>query len=145
MPRRPVVLVVLALAAVLMAGCAGNGTQVVDGRPCSDWTHGQGRDNYLRAHGLLEYDAGDTGRRPYTIAVGRLISKLCEDSPTLLIDDALRRAARTADRGGEPPALPPTTLTEAGASAAKARKRKKQVSGETRTSGARRSSRSPSP
>lgn len=139
MTRRSVLLVAPTLAALLATGCAGNGTQVVDGRPCSDWTHGQGRDNYLRAHGLLEYDAGETGRRPYTIAVGRQISKLCEDNPNLLIDDALRSAARTADRGGEPPALPPTSITEPGASTSKAKPRKK-VSAEKRKSGARRSS-----
>ncbi len=144
MNRRPVLLAALAVAALLATGCAGNGTQVVDGRPCSDWTHGQGRDNYLRAHGLHEYDAGETGRRPYTIAVGRLITRLCKDNPNLLIDSALRRAARTADRGGEPPTRPPTTLTEPGAATSKGKRRRK-VSGETKTTGAQRSSRSPSP
>ena len=85
------------LAAAALPGCAGNGTQITDGQRCDAWLHGNGRDRYLAAHGLPEYDAGDTGRRPDTaLQVGALMDQYCKDNPKLLIDEALRLSANPA-------------------------------------------------
>ena len=85
------------LAAAGITGCAGNGAVITDGTTCNEWLGGNGRDAYLQAHNLREYDAGETGRRPETAAVGRAMTDICEDEPSLPIDEALRRAA-TGDR-----------------------------------------------
>ncbi len=96
-----------ALAAALLSGCAGNGTQITDGTRCEAWLHGNGRDRYLAAHGLMEYDAGTTGRRPNTaVQVGVLMDRVCQDNPRLLIDDALRLAASRLSAPPEPDAGP---------------------------------------
>jgi hypothetical protein len=114
------------LAAAGLSGCAGNGTQIADGQRCEAWLNGNGRDRYLAAHGMAEYDAGDTGRRPDTaVRVGAEMDRICADEPGLLIDDALRQAA-----GAAPPTAPAepeastteTPRTGAGAGAGKAKR-----------------------
>ncbi len=91
-----------AVVAVLLSGCAGNGTPIADGQRCGAWLHGNGRDRYLAAHGMAEYDAGNTRRRDHmAVRVGAQMDRLCEDNPRLLIDEALRLAA-----GAAPPAAP---------------------------------------
>ena len=90
-----------AVLAGLAAGCAGSGFVISDGGRCADWLDGNGRDAYLQAHGLKEYDAGETGRRPETAAVAREITQLCRENPELVIDEALRMAAARVAR---PPA-----------------------------------------
>lgn len=107
-------LTVTSIAAVLLPGCAGNGTQIADGQRCETWLNGNGRDRYLAAHGLPEYDAGTTGRRPDTgVQVGARMDRYCEDNPDLLIDEALRLAASNGAPAAEPPATrdPSTTGT----------------------------------
>jgi hypothetical protein len=93
-------LALTALAGALLPGCAGSGTPITDGQTCAAWLDGNGRDRYLAAHGLAEYDAGNTGRRPATaLQVGAQMDRHCRDNPGLLIDEALRLAT-----GGAPPA-----------------------------------------
>jgi len=85
------------LAAAPLSGCAGNGTPIADGQKCEAWLNGNGRDRYLAAHGLPEYDAGITGRRPETtVHVGARMDEYCKDNPDLMIDEALRLAASNA-------------------------------------------------
>ena len=111
----------MGIAAGLLSGCAGNGTQIADGQTCEAWLHGNGRDRYLAAHGLPEYDAGITGRRPETaVRVGAVMDRYCKDNPRMLIDEALRRSAATG---------PPAAAAEP------------KPSGEPSTTGTRRPSR----
>lgn len=81
------------LASTAAAGCAGSGAVITDSTTCNEWLHGNGRDAWLQAHNIREYDTGDTGRRPETVAVARAIADICQDEPALPIDEALRRAA----------------------------------------------------
>ena len=112
---RVTLLALTAVAASLLPGCAGNGTQIMDGQRCETWLHGNGRDRYLAAHGMAEYDAGNTRRRaPRAIEVGALMDRYCKDSPSLLIDEALRLAGSSGGAPAEPTAgrAPSTTGTQ---------------------------------
>jgi len=112
---RVTLLALTAVAAVLLPGCAGNGTQIADGQRCETWLHGNGRDRYLAAHGMAEYDAGNTRRRlPRAVEVGALMDRYCKDNPQLLIDEALRLAGSNGSAPAEPAATraPSTTGTQ---------------------------------
>ena len=92
----------LAALAAGAAGCAGSGAVIADGGTCRDWLDGNGRDAYLQAHGLREYDAGETGRRPETAAVARALTAICTNDRALALDEALRRAAARAAGASAP-------------------------------------------
>lgn len=96
---RMLIVALLALGGPLLAGCAGNGTVIADGQRCTNWLHGNGRDAYLAAHGLHEYDAGGTGRIPVSRVIGDLLDQYCSDQPSMLLDEALRRSADRAAGG----------------------------------------------
>jgi acetoin utilization deacetylase AcuC-like enzyme len=93
----------LALVASLLGACAGNGVVIADGRPCSDWLAGNGRDAYLQTHGFAEYDAGETGKEPGTAVVAQAVTSICKRETDLIVGEALRRASAQVSAAVRPP------------------------------------------
>ncbi|MEJ7797557.1 MAG: hypothetical protein WKF42_03585 [Solirubrobacteraceae bacterium] len=109
---RVTLLALTAVAVALLSGCAGNGTPIADGQRCEAWLNGNGRDRYLAAHGMAEYDVGNTRRGDHmAVRVGAQMDRICKDSPSLLIDEALRLAAGAAPAAA-PKASPEASTTE---------------------------------
>ena len=94
------------LAATAGAGCAGSGVVITDGVNCGTWLDGNGRDAYLTAHNLKEYDAGATGRHPRTASIASALTDICTDNHDLVIDEALRLAAERVDAPPTPAPKP---------------------------------------
>jgi len=101
----------LVLTCALLTACAGSGELIADNRPCSVWLDGNGRDRYLQAHGLADYDAEDTGRRPETALIARIMHDVCSADRKLAISEALRQAQSQVLPPGAParPARPSRT------------------------------------
>lgn len=72
---------------------------ITDGATCEAWLHGNGRDSWLQAHGLRDYDIGD---EPATAAAARRMTEICEDQPTLLIDRGCAARPRATTGPAEP-------------------------------------------